>query len=237
MSEFIFKKFTVRQKDSAAKITTDATVFATQLEIPDKVNRVLEIGTGTGVLSLILAQRFENIHIDAIDINEKATNEARYNFNNSVWHERLNAVNVDFKQFNNDSKYDLIFTNPPFFNNHLQSKSNQAKNTAYHTDQLSFHDLAKGIELNLADGGELHIMLPEFEMKLFEMEINKLGFNCFKSVCLMHKPNSKTIRLFKSFKREEISTKIQNGKIYIRDENNNFHPFYISLMKDFLTIF
>ncbi|WKK78605.2 methyltransferase [Marivirga salinae] len=237
MSIFQFKEFTIQQKNSPAKITTDATVFAASVQIPSNVRSVLEVGTGTGVLSLMLAQRFSDIKIDAVEINPIAYEEADENFENSKYTDRLKVILADFNGFKSEGKYDLIFSNPPFFQNNLQSQTNHGKNTAYHTNQLSFKSLAKGLDLNLAEKGEAHIMLPFYEMSLFEKEMKTIGFRCNKSIELRHQAESKIIRLFNVFDRGEDKQNIDKQKIIVRDENNIFHPSYINLMKDFLTIF
>jgi tRNA1Val (adenine37-N6)-methyltransferase len=238
MSIFHFKKFSVQQKNSPAKITTDATLFAASLQIPPDVKNVLEIGTGTGVLSLMIAQRFSDIKIDAVEINPIAHDEAQNNFNDSKWSDRLKVVLKDFNEFESERKYDLIFSNPPFFKNNLQSQSNKGKNTAYHTNLLSFEALAKGVNLHLAEKGEVHIMLPYYEMSLFEKEMQAVGFQCKRRIELRHQAESKIIRLFNVYNRgEEERVNIEKEVIIVRDKNNNFHPSYIKLMKDFLTIF
>lgn len=237
MSVFQFKKFTVEQQQSPAKITTDATVFAASLQIPPTFQTALEVGTGTGVLSLMLAQRFSDIKIDAVEINPSAYEEADKNFNNSKWNTRLKVILTDFNEFNAGIKYDLIFSNPPFFINNLQSKTNHGKNIAYHTNQLSFEALAKGIDLNLSKNGEAHIMLPPYEMSLFEKQMNGIGFLGKKSIKLQHQAGSNIIRLFNVFERGDGNQNLDSQQIIVRDEKNDFHPSYINLMKDFLTIF
>jgi tRNA1Val (adenine37-N6)-methyltransferase len=237
MTIFQFKEFSVQQENSPAKITTDATVFAASLQISSDKRSVLEVGTGTGVLSLMLAQRFSDIKIDAVEINPLAYEEAHNNFKNSKWNARLKIFLADFSEFETGCKYDLIFSNPPFFQNNLQSQTNNGKNTAYHTNQLSFASLAKGIDLNLAENGEVHIMLPSYEMSLFEKEMNAIGFQCKRSIELRHQAESKIIRLFNEYDRGEERPEIEKKVVIVRDENNDFHPSYISLMKDFLTIF
>lgn len=237
MSIFQFKEFSVQQKNSPAKITTDATVFAASLQVTKNVESALEIGTGTGVLSLMLAQRYSDLKIDAVEINPIAFKEAQNNFKDSKWNNRLRAYLIDFNNFESEDKYDLIFSNPPFFQNNLQSETNHGKNTAYHTNQLSFEALAKGIDLNLIERGEAHIMLPPYEMTLFEKEMNAIGFQCKRKIELRHQSESKVIRLFNTFDRAEGGLEIEKEVIIVRDENNNFHPSYIKLMKGFLTIF
>lgn len=237
MSVFKFKQFSVEQKFSPAKITTDATVFASALQLQLNAKNALEVGTGTGVLSLMLAQRFPEIKIDALEINPEAFKEADRNFKYSKWNERLKVILGDFNQFNSEIEYDMIFSNPPFFKDNLQSEINQGKNTAYHTNHLSFEALANGINLNLAKNGEAHIMLPYYEMSLFEKEMTSLGFKTVKSTELRHQAESKIIRLFNVFNRKEEKQNMERHKIIVRNENNDFHSSYINLMKDFLTIF
>lgn len=239
MSVFQFKQFSLSQADSAAKLTTDATIFGAWLPFSAKIKQALEIGTGTGILSLMLAQR-AGFKIDALEIEKKAYNEAAQNFKNSPWSSRLQAHNVDFKVFytnpENENKYELIFSNPPFFTKNLQSPTNKEKNTAYHTDSLSFNQLAKGISLILRDAGEAFVMLPAYEMDLFEREMMLQGFLVNKTLRIHHNLNKPALRVVHAFSKIKVE-KPAEEILYIRDENNEFHPLYAQLLQPFLTIF
>ncbi|GAA5026724.1 tRNA1(Val) (adenine(37)-N6)-methyltransferase [Marivirga lumbricoides] len=239
MSIFQFKEFTLKQTDSAAKLTTDATIFGASLPFSENVSAALEVGTGTGILSLMLSQR-GRFAIDAVEIEERAYNEASLNFQRSPWANRLQAHHVDFNLFyaaaKNKNKYDLVFSNPPFFTKNLQSPVTREKNTAYHTNTLSFKELATGISLVLKDSGEAFIMLPAYEMTLFVDEIKMQGFSISHILKIHHSLNKPALRIIHGFSKHETE-KPAEKVIYIRDENNEFHPGYIELLKPFLTIF
>ncbi len=235
MSVFQFKQFSLVQKESAAKLTTDATIFGAWLPIENEMKSALEIGTGTGILSLMLAQR-SKLNLQAIEIEEHAYREAQNNFLSSPWSDRLKAIHKDFKHYRSDNKYDLVFSNPPFFTNSLQSDINSDKNTAYHTNQLSFKDISKGINQYLKDLGKAYVMLPEYEMGLFSDLLRQNGFHIHYTLFIHHNIYKPALRVIHGFSREKISSS-REDKIFIRDENNDFHPEYVKLLKPFLTIF
>ncbi|MBK6263654.1 methyltransferase [Marivirga sp. S37H4] len=235
MSIFQFKQFTLTQSDSAAKLTTDATIFGAWMPVEANVQNALEIGAGTGVLSLMLAQRFP-FEIEAVEIDEKAFLEAKRNFLNSPWSNRLTVVHQDFKRFNSNKKYDLIFSNPPFFTKNLQSPKNAEKNTAYHTNQLPLQALSDGINEHLTKDGTAYIMLPTYEMGQFEKLMKQHGLLVTRSATIHHNHQKAALRIIHAFSRSEKKDD-EIKKLYVRDENSHFHPDYIQLLKPFLTIF
>jgi tRNA1Val (adenine37-N6)-methyltransferase len=239
MSVFQFKQFKLNQTDSAAKLTTDATIFGAWLPFSSTVKQALEIGTGTGILSLMLAQR-SDIKIEALEIEERACAEAVENFNCSPWKSKLKASHIDFRLLyeysGNQNKYDLVFSNPPFFTKNLQSPSNKEKNLAYHTDSLSLAQLACGIALILKKSGEAFVMLPSYEMTLFENEMKLKGLFVNKTLKIHHNLNKPSLRVIHGFSEMKVA-KPEEEVLYIRDENNEFHPRYAQLLQPFLTIF
>lgn len=234
MSEFRFKQFTVQQKESAAKITTDATILAAWAPLKSK-EHILEVGAGTGVISLMLAQRFPAT-IKAVEINPRAFVEAKQNFQNSPWHNRMEIIQTDFSDFTSESPHDAIISNPPFFTNNLQSEINEAKNMAYHTDYLSFKRLAEGIARNLTSKGEAFIMLPVYEMSLFEQEMEACGFMPFHRLQIHHNLHKQALRVITAFSRIEKPV-VKDEKLYIKNPDGSFHQDYQTLLQDFLTIF
>jgi len=233
---FQFKQFAVKQQKSAAKITTDATIFAASMSISIDQKQILEIGTGTGVLSLMLAQRFSRAKIDAVEIEENAFHEARDNFTNSPFKDRLNIYHSAIQEFYHEDKYDVIFSNPPFFNNNLQSAINPDKNTAYHTNRLSFKDLANSIERMLKKEGAAFIMLPVYESELFEMEMIQTGFFVKETVFIKHNQHKTPLRRILKFDRETIKNP-QTKTVIVRNADNSFSDDYRKLMTPYLTIF
>ncbi|MES9856280.1 MAG: methyltransferase [Sedimenticola sp.] len=159
MSTFHFQQFSVIQQLSGMKICTDATLFGAMAPISGG-ERVLDIGTGTGLLSLMAAQLGAG-SITGIEITAEAHSEAVSNFSASPWAERLQAVKGDVRNFapTADSKYDLIICNPPFFEEHLKATA-ALRSTARHSDHLPFPDLITVVENLLSDEGLFYLLLP-----------------------------------------------------------------------------
>src|SRR5205085_2984467 len=118
-SYFQFKQFRVQQEATAMKVSTDACIQGAWTPIEPFVKNVLDIGTGTGLLSLMVAQRNNHILIDAIELDENAAQQATENIHASPWGDRINIVNGDIRNYTFNRQYDLIICNPPFFQNSL----------------------------------------------------------------------------------------------------------------------
>ncbi len=157
---FRFKQFAVDQTGCAMKINTDGVLLGALVEA-NQAKTILDIGTGTGVIALMLAQRFTEAQIDAVEIDPMAAQTAGKNFINSPYAERLNIYPVGFEQFfeqNPDKKYDLIVSNPPFFINSLKSPEAKRK-LAKHTDEDFFKKLIK-ISTHLNPDGVCWLIIP-----------------------------------------------------------------------------
>lgn len=164
---FHFKQFTIHQDKCAMKVGTDAVLLGAWTN-PQKAERILDIGTGTGILSLMLAQKCDAI-IDAIDIDENACMQAKENFGNSKWSERLNIKQVSVQDFAllSSKKYDLIISNPPFFID--SSKAPDPERTiSRHTDLLPYEELIAGVLKLLLPEGQFCLILPAKEGELFQ---------------------------------------------------------------------
>ncbi|MEO8711563.1 MAG: methyltransferase, partial [Parafilimonas sp.] len=168
---FRFKQFIITQDKCAMKVCTDACLFGAwaahnpQLE----ASNILDIGTGTGLLSLIYAQKNMHASIDAIEIDEAAVQQARENFEASIWKERLHVYNTSIQQFatSSNKKYDVIICNPPFYENDLKSENKQ-RNLALHSDALTLEELISDVDLLLGDDGSFFVLLPFHRTKYFE---------------------------------------------------------------------
>ena len=161
MSLFHFKEFVVDQNNCPMKINTDGVLLGAMANV-NEATKILDIGTGTGVIALMLAQRNRNASIDAIDIDLNAFERAKSNFENSIFHANLKAFHFGFKEYFDVHpllKYDLIISNPPFFLNALPSP-NQTKNLARHTDLNFFKDLIQYASNHLQPNGLLEMVLP-----------------------------------------------------------------------------
>ena len=166
MSGFRFKQFAVEQDDVAMKVGTDGVLLGAWA-VCDGAKRILDIGTGTGVISLMLAQRNSEAEVHAVEIDETATQRARSNFDLSPWAERLEVECCAVQEFSSDEKFDLIISNPPYFVDSLLPPDAK-RSTARHTHDLSFEELDNAVCRLLADEGRFALILPitEFEKYL-----------------------------------------------------------------------
>lgn len=195
---FKFKQFTIFQDQCAMKVCTDACIFGASIEVKD-AKRILDIGTGTGLLSLMLAQRSE-AEIVAVEIDENAFHQAKFNIEQSPWGSKISLFHTDIQTFskNSDEKFDLVVSNPPFFQNHLKSYTN-SKNKAKHNDTLTLEELASSINAVLSGNGEAIILLPEIEAGLFETILKEYSITKTHSILIYQKKNSKIFRVINNF--------------------------------------
>jgi tRNA1Val (adenine37-N6)-methyltransferase len=156
---FKFKQFTVHQQGSAMKVCTDACIQGafTALHV-GRAARVLDIGAGTGLLSLMMAQSGVP-HVDAIELNANAAAQAQENFDASPWKDRLHVIRGDVRDYNPSFTYPFIITNPPFFENDLKSPDQQ-RNAAMHAVSLDYEALLSAITRLLAPDGRFSVLLP-----------------------------------------------------------------------------
>lgn len=155
---FRFKQFAVLNDHTAMKVGTDGVLLGAWCPVEDS-RCVLDVGTGCGVIALMVAQRNASAVIDAIDIDHDAVEEARKNFANSPWGDRLAAHECDFNTWDPTVQYDLIVSNPPFFTDSLLP-SDDARSLARHTQALSYGQLIEGASRLLSDDGTLALISP-----------------------------------------------------------------------------
>ena len=164
---FKFKQFSVKQAQSAMKIGTDSVLLGawTPLNHPQSI---LDIGAGTGLLALMLAQRCDALTIDAVEIDEQAYIECSENFEESPWGDRLFCYHASFEEFftEMDESYDLIISNPPFYSTDYKTPE-KARNTARFSDALPSKQLLEGVSRLLAVEGYFSVILPYSESEGF----------------------------------------------------------------------
>jgi len=158
-SYFQFKQFRIEQDHCAMKVSTDACIQGAWTPIFDGVEHVLDIGTGTGLLSLMLAQRNPDILIDAIELDINAAQQAKYNSSASPWASRINVIQGDIRTHYFSTQYDLVICNPPFFVNSLLGDKPE-RNIARHTTSLTFPDLLDAFKQYLSADGYACVLLP-----------------------------------------------------------------------------
>lgn len=172
---FQFKKFLIKQDLCAFKVGTDSVLLGSWAN-PSSAKTILDIGTGSGVLALMMAQK-SNAHITAIDIDLDAFEQAKENANNSTWKDRIKIIHSSIQDFalHGELKFDLIITNPPYFNNKAHA-TGTALSTARNTHQLPFLELIKSTFKLLHEDGSFYVVLPTPEAKLFKSLAEKEGF-------------------------------------------------------------
>lgn len=172
---FFFKKFGMFHHRSTMRVGTDAVLFARWVGVSCS-DRVLDVGTGSGIIPLILAQR-EAGRVDAIELDFDSCEEARQNFEISVWSDKLAVFNEDVRFFANNAKekYDLIVSNPPFYSSDVKP-IREKKVMARHVSTLSYQDLLVSARKMLKDDGRLAVVLPYYESRLFIKDAEKQGF-------------------------------------------------------------
>lgn len=158
---FRFKQFTIEQQHAAMKVGTDGVLLGAWASLPGPGSRVLDVGTGTGLIALMLAQRTKEVRLDALEIDPSSARQAKENFQSSPWKERLTCLPSSFQEYSSRSKilYDLIICNPPFFSASYLTPSKE-KNLARHDDSLSLGDLFKGSLALLKKKGLISLILP-----------------------------------------------------------------------------
>ncbi|RDV16061.1 methyltransferase domain-containing protein [Pontibacter diazotrophicus] len=195
---FQFKQFRVEQDKCAMKVCTDSCVFGAAVEVAD-AQRVLDIGAGTGLLSLMVAQRTKAT-IDAVEINQEAQVQAAENFSSSPWRERLHLHPVSLQKYAESCQvpYDIILSNPPFFLSSLKSPD-AVRNTAKHAGELLFDDILLFAQQHLNQNGKLYLLLPPAEATLFRKLALAHGFKLAETIEVFTYRGGKCIRHIQTY--------------------------------------
>lgn len=215
------------------KVTTDGCLFgawvADQINEPEP-KRILDIGTGTGLLSLMLAQATQGSQLDAIEINEGAFEEATDNFKISPWEDRLHSVHTSLQAYKSEEKHDLIICNPPFFANN--PKGDQAnKNQALHSDHLSVEELTVGITQSMNSKGKAFILYPEREMNQFILEAEKADLFLNNLTIVRNRKADRVFRMMGQFSLKKSET--AKHEIIIREEDRSYTKEFWSLVEGY----
>lgn len=226
---FKFKQFEVDQTNCAMKINTDGVLLGALVE-SDSPQRILDIGTGTGVIALMLAQRFEDAQIEAVEIDTGAALTAGNNFSNSVFKERLSISHTAIEQFNATKKFDLIVSNPPYFVNDLKNVE-EKKGIARHTNALFFEALIAKVADILTEEGSFWFVLP-IKQAGFLIDQGKLhGFTVAKQIHLHSDESKSAFRLIVCLSRK--AHLLINEQFYIYESEKIYTKGYRELLKDF----
>jgi tRNA1Val (adenine37-N6)-methyltransferase len=228
---FRFKQFSVEDGNSTMRVGTDAVLLGCWAQ-PGPARSILEIGTGCGVIALMMAQRTDG-RIDAIDVDAESIEQARKNFLDSPWTDNLNAVCTSLQDFVKASgrKYDLIVANPPFFIGSLKPPD-ERRTTARHTTSLSPEELLEGVRHLLSDDGDFFVILPSTEGMKFIAAAEPEGLFLQRQISVRPKLGKPVNRLLCMFSSKSCKKPVSE-ELIIRKEDGPFTNEYITFTNEY----
>ncbi len=228
---FRFKQFSIRDDRSAMKINTDGVLLGAWTRLPES-GTALDIGTGCGIIALMLAQK-SNLNIDAIDIHKDSIEEARENFEQSPWHDRLHSYPDSLQDFvkRSSKKYDLIICNPPFFSKSLLSASND-KNLVRHDQMLPLPDLVLGAEMLLNEAGIFSVILPVHRYREWSLIVEGHGFYCSRKTAVIPKKGKNINRFLLEYVKAKPSH-TEETALTLMEPDNQWSDAYKNLAQAF----
>ncbi len=211
------------------KVGTDAMILGSICTFPQSPKNLLDIGTGTGVLSLMLAQRFHSLLVTAVEIDQSAADDALHNFHHSPFANRFNLLHEDVRLLKTEESFDAIISNPPFFENSSKSESEQ-RNLARHTDSLPYAELLQIASSRLAPEGLFWIIVPHESFDLLCDIGKEHALFLFHRSIIHGKPN-KPVRAVIAFSK--TASPSTSDELTIRDDSGNYTASYINLTRPF----
>jgi tRNA1Val (adenine37-N6)-methyltransferase len=234
METFHFKQFSVIHGNSGLKVNTDGLLLGALIPKKEPFKEVLEIGSGCGFVSLMVATELPHADITAIDIEEKAFDESRYNFQQSRFHSQLQAIHTSFEGFNPNKSYDVILSNPPFFVNSLKSDK-AIKNQALHTQFDLFEQWIPKIKTLQKANGEFYMILPQDIAERVEEIALIQGYQKHFETLVYSRNPTQVYRKVIGFTLNPEYT-LQQNSIYIYQENQ-YSTEYRALLAKYLSHF
>lgn len=230
---FSFKQFSVKQDKTAMKVGTDGVLLGAWAPVNHNPFSVLDIGAGTGVIALMLAQRSQAQQIDALEIDEDAYEQAVENFENSPWGDRLFCFHAGLDEFieEPEDEYDLIISNPPFYSEDYKTE-NEQRDLARFQDAMPFEELIEAADLLLSENGIFAVILPFKEEKNFIVLAQEAELYPTKITRVKGNPTSEIKRSLLAFSRNE-NPETEIDELIIETDRHLYTKDYIELTKDF----
>lgn len=230
-SFFQFKQFRIDQDKTAMKVTTDACILGGLVSSELSPKTILDIGAGTGLLSLMMAQKFPEALIQAVEIDQSAYLQARKNIENSFWKDRIRLFNTPIQEWVSKESFDLIVCNPPFFHRSLTSPDLQI-NLARHGDSLSQEDLVQELEKRLAPDGTVYVLYPEAEGISFSASLKNLSVN--EVIGIYNHPKDVDRNVFRQVRRLSFDKRtVEERTFCIRNNNKEYTDSFTELLSDY----
>ncbi|MFN4144639.1 MAG: tRNA1(Val) (adenine(37)-N6)-methyltransferase [Runella sp.] len=230
---FDFKQFRVWHDRSALKVCTESCILGAYVNVQN-ATRVLDIGTGTGLLALMMAQRNPFLQIDAVELEADAAAQAAENVEKSPFHEQIKVYHTAIQDWQPSERYDLIVSNPPFFDHHLLSP-NADRNRTLHTQTLPFEDLGASVNQLLASKGRLVLLLPPLPTRQIRNLLASYGWYQTQQLQIFQRPYSPIFRLITTFEQSTEHRKVETMTIY--DEKNSYSDDFRQLLQPYYLIF
>lgn len=227
---FHFKKFSVRHDRSGMKVGTDGVLLGAWADVQNATH-ILDIGTGTGIIALMLAQRAsESVTIDAVEIDANAYTDARENIAASPWHDRIQLHHIPIQQFTTTVKYDLMVSNPPYFQKSYKPPTAQ-RETARHTEQLTFDEILVTAEKLLHPHGKLNVILPYTEGLQFLGLAEHKGLHCSRKWIFRTRENKPVERFLLELGWEKKP--LEQDEVLLYRSGEEWSDGYRALTRDF----
>jgi tRNA1Val (adenine37-N6)-methyltransferase len=228
--DFHFKQFSIQHDKATHKVGTDAVLLGAWVNV-SSATRVLDIGTGSGVIALMIAQRTgSSVFIDGVEIQEADAIQASENAARSPWSDRVKIHHTSIEDFNESHSYDLIVSNPPFFVN-SSIPPVRARGIARHTNELTFESLLVAVKKLLTNNGSFAVILPLEESKIFSSMSMAEGFLMNRTMAVKSRDDKTVERVLMEFSRVEKSLELKS--LTIHDEGNEWSSDYKNLTRDF----
>ena len=240
---FQFKEFIVHQERAAMKVSTDSCLFGAwvakrisnrkkengKIEKAKSFSRILDIGTGTGLLLLMLAQKIE-AELEGIELDKGAFADAENNTRASIWKDRIRLISGDVLQYSFKSKYDLIISNPPFYENSLKSDLAE-RNQAKHDESLTLRSLVKVVDMLMDELGIFAVMIPAFRREELLNYTSEIDLYLIESMDVLNIEGGRPIRTCYLFGRKKVES-VQTS-IIIRDSTQEYTSEFKKLLQDY----
>ena len=233
MSKFQFKQFSVQQDRCAMKIGTDGVLLGAWAPVEQNPFSILDIGTGTGIIALMLAQRSTAQQIDALEIDEQAYEQATDNLENSPWNDRLFCFHAGLDEFMEEpeDEYDLIVSNPPFYAKDYKTNNDQ-RDLARFQDALPFEDLIEAADLLLSENGILAVIIPFKEEDRFLAIAKEFELYPTRITRVKGTSTAEIKRSLLALSRNK-TTLFSIDELTIEIGRHEYTPEYIALTQDF----